>query len=382
VSASAYGFVAYPFKTQQEGWVKTYLAPLGFVVNIAGNTQAPGTGVQNPLISGEEPALSSSKTKDFGLRYSIPGGKAYVTLSKYKTTQKDIGSGFGNASQIANIWTNLGYTDPALTTTTAGSGFAYTDPSARRLEGWEAELTANPTPSITLALNYSHPLSYIVSESEARKAYFAANRAEWEAGANAAPGTVINGRTILDPTIIRNSINQIEDSLNGLTTGTLANNTVNHRVNITGAYSFREGKLRGLRVNAGVQYRGHGKNGSRDARLKFGLPDNVNPTTAQNTEAAYDYLWTPPNWKHTLTLGANYTKRFGKYTYRFQMNVTNLLDTQDLIWGRSGPVGNGASAYTTIPTNALFAGNARQQILFSFVNPDPRKITLTTTVSF
>jgi hypothetical protein len=45
-------------------------------------------------------------------------------------------------------------------------------------------------------------------------------------------------------------------------------------------------------------------------------------------------------------------------------------------------VGNFASAYTTLTANQLFAGNPRQQILTSFVNPDPRKFTFTTTVSF
>ena len=155
------------------------------------------------------------------------------------------------------------------------------------------------------------------------------------------------------------------------------------RINATGAYSFREGLLKGLRVNAGLQYRGHGKNGSRDARLKFGIPDSAaNPSVLQNTQAAFDYLWVPPTWKSTIVAGANYTRRIGKYQTRFQLNVTNLLDNRDPIWGRSGPVGNGASAYTLLTTNQLFAGNARQQVLFSFVNPDPRKITFTTTVSF
>lgn len=382
-SSSAYGFVTYPLKNwEREGFIKRYLSPLGFVVNIAGNTQAPGTGVQNPLISGEEPALTNSKTKDYGLRYSIPGGKAYVTLSHYKTTQKDINSGFGSAGDIVNIWTNLGYTDPALTTTTQGSGFAYTDPSARRLEGWEAELVANPTSSLRLSINYSHPRTYLVSESEARKAYVAANRAEWEAGANASGGQIVNGRVILNPVAIRTALTNIDNSLNGLTTGTLENNAVNHRINANAGYTFREGALKGLGVVAGVQYRGHGKNGSRDARIKFGLPDSATPTTAQNTEAAFDYMWTPPSWKSTVTAGANYTRRFGKYNYRFQLNITNLLDNLDPIWGRSGPTGNGGSAYLTVGQNALFAGNARQQILASFVNPDPRKFTFTTTVSF
>ena len=269
-----------------------------------------------------------------------------------------------------------------MTTTTAGSGFAYSDPNSRKLEGWEAELVANPTRAITLSLNYSHPITSIVTESEARKAYIAAHRAEWEAGAKAAQGATIGGRRILDPTIIAQALLNIENSLNGLTTGTLENNAVRHRINANAAYSFREGLLKGLRVNSGVQYRGHGKNGSRDPRLLFGLPESATPTVLQNTQAAFDYLWTPPSWKSTVVAGANYTRRFGKYTTRFQLNVTNLLDNRDPIWGRSGPVGNGASAYTLLTANQLNAGNPRMQILTSFVNPDPRKFTFTTTVSF
>ena len=382
VNSSAYGLVTYPFHFKNESLAKTFLSPLGFVLNVAQNTQAPGTGVQNPLINGEEPPLTTSKTKDYGLRYSIPNGKAYVTLSHYKTTQINITSGFGSAGDITNIWTNLGYTDPALTTTAAGSGFAYSDPSSRRLEGWEAELTANPTRNITLSLNYSHPLTYVLSESEARKAYLAAHRTEWQAGANAASGATLNGHKILDPGTIATALASIDNSLAGLTTGTLDNGTTSHRINVAGAYSFREGILKGLRVNGGVQYRSHQKSGSRDARLKFGLPESATPTTSQNTQAAYDYLWVPPNWKSGIVAGANYTTRIGKYQYRFQLNVTNLLDNRDPIWGRSGPSGNTGNAYLTVTQNALFAGNARQQILASFVNPDPRKIAFSTTVGF
>ncbi len=382
-SSYAYGVVTYPFQSARFGRVKHVLSPLGFVVNYAENNQPPSSGVQNPLLSGDLPPLTHSDTTDYGLRYSIPSGKAYVTLTHYQTTQRDNPAGFGSAVDIANIWTNLGYTDPKLTTTTAGVGFAYSDPNSRRLEGWEAEITANPTRNITLTANYSHPVSYIITESEDRKAYVALHRAEWEAGARAAQGQLIGGRAILDPTLIQTALNNIDNGLAGLTTGALENNQVRHRVNLAGAYSFREGMLRGLRVNAGVQYRGHGKNGSRDARIKFAIPDTApNPTPLQNTQAAFDYLWTPPAWKHSLTFGANYTKRFGKYQTRFQLNVTNVLDNRDPIWGRSGPVGNFAQAYTTLTTNQLFAGNPRQQILTSFVNPDPRRFVFSTTVSF
>jgi len=223
-----------------------------------------------------------------------------------------------------------------------------------------------------------------VKDSEARIAYVAAHRAEWVNGVN---GVATGGRTLADGAsgtggTIQSALTNIDNSLAGLTPGTLENYAVNHRINANGRYRFSEGTLKGLSVVAGVQYRGFGKNGSRDTRLHFNLPESVTPTAAQNAEAAWDYLWTPPSWKSTITAGANYTRRFGKYNWRFQLNVDNVLNNLDPIWGRSGPVGNGASAYTTLASNALNAGNPRMQILTSFVNPDPRKFTLTTTVSF
>ena len=383
VHSAAVGTVFYPFQFKGEGALRTFLSPLGFVFNFAENTEPPTANNPSPLISGIAPPLTHSRTKDYGLRYSIPGGIAYLTLSHYHTNQIDnIGNGqgvFGSSTDITNIWINMGYTDPKLTTTTAGSGFNYSDPASRRLEGWEAELTANPTRNITMLINYSHPLVYTMKDSVDRKAYVAANRAQWDAGAKATQGQVLNGKTILDPVAIQNALTNIDNSLAGIASGVLEDGANVHRINLTGAYRFNEGTLKGLGFNAGVQYRSHMKAGSRDTRLKFGLPDSATPTATQNTQAAWDYLWTPSYWKHTLTAGANYTHRFGKQNWRFQLNVTNLLDEGDPIWGRSGL---GFGAYTTVGQNILNAGNARTQFLYSFANPEPRKFTLSSTVSF
>jgi hypothetical protein len=375
----AVGAVVYPFRNESLSFLKKVLAPIGFVTNYAENIQPPTTAVQAPLIDGSEPGLTHSNTRDFGIRYSIPNGRAYFTLTHYQTEQVDNPAGFGSGGDITNIYINLGYTDPKLTTTTLGSGFNYSDLSSRRLEGWEAELVANPTNNLTLSVNYSHPLTFLIKESEDRKAYVAAHRAEWEAGARAAAGSVVNGRTIINPGTIQSAINNIDNSLAGLTTGTLENGRERHRINANARYRFSQGMLRGLAVFGGFQYRGHQKSGSYDTRLKFGIPDNVNPTARQNAIAAFDYLWAAPNWKHTIEIGSSYSRRIGNYNWRFQINVKNLLDNLDPIWGRSGPAG---SAYNVVATNAFNAGNPRTQFLYSFVNPDPRKITFTTTVSF
>ncbi|MEO5958424.1 MAG: hypothetical protein ABIR80_04870, partial [Opitutaceae bacterium] len=289
VISSSYGLVAYPFPTRNEGFRKA-LSPLGFVFNYAENTQPPGTSSLAPLITGDAAPLTHAKTHDIGLRYAIPGGKVYLTVSHYNTDSQDIVGAFGSATDIRAIWTNLGYTDPSLTST----DFNYSDVSSRKLEGWEAELTANPTRNLTLTANYSHPLSYIQSESVGRKAYVAAHRAEWDAGAAATTGAVVNGKTILNPQLIKDALLNIDNSLAGLTTGALDETSTRHRINFATSYRFREGKLKGLGVSYGVNYKTFTKTGSRDTRIKFGLPDTVTPTAKQNAEAAFDYLWAPP----------------------------------------------------------------------------------------
>jgi outer membrane receptor protein involved in Fe transport len=374
--STAYGMVVYPFAVRNEG-IKRWLSPLGFVVNYSENNQSPGTGNSQPLITGEPAPAGSAKTLDFGLRYAVPGGKAYLTVSRYNTDQENIVGGFQNQTEIRNIWLNLGYTDPALTT----NEFNFSDVSSRKLEGWEVELTANPTRNITLTANYSHPKSYIQSERVFNQAYIAQHMAEWQAGAALGNDVLVPngaGRRTLNTQLVRDALLSIENSLNGLATGTLADNTSNHRINFSGRYGFREGKLRGLNIVGGVNYRGHTKFQSVDPRIKFGLPDNVTPTPQQNAQAAFDYLWVPPYY--VFTTGANYTKRFGKYQVRFQLNIANLLDHKDPIWGRN--TAGAGNAWNLLTTNQLLNGNPRQQVLSGFWVQEPRKFTFSTTVSF
>jgi outer membrane receptor protein involved in Fe transport len=356
------GVVAYPFPDRWK-WTR----PLGFVVNFSENFQAIPTG--NPLVSGERPDTPFSKTLDYGLRYSIPGGVAYATLTRYNTDQVGQLGNFGSTGDISNIWLNLGYTDPAFT-----EFGPFRDTSDRKLEGWEFEITANPTRNITFTANYAHPTVRTVADSVDRRKYVAAHLAEWKAGAAAAPGQVINGRAILDPEVIKRSLQNIEDSFNGSTAGTIGNGA-RHRASIAGSYRFTEGRIRGMGVNLGVVYRSHSKVGSRDAQLKFGT---ASPTIQQTTEAAWDYLWTPPTW--STTAGVNYTRRFGKVLTRFQLNVSNLLNEDDPQWNSYSVIAAGQL------TPALAVGdpnrNPRMQVLSGFTNPEPRKFIFTTTVTF
>ena len=383
-NSPAVGLVTYPFALMSNKW----LAPLGFVANYSSNfTQIGSSSV--PLINGEDPPLTRSKTHDFGLRYAMGDGIAYLTLTHYNTTQQDVLSGWGNRGDFQNLYLNLGYTDPIYVTST---GFNYQDSSSNKLEGWEAELTANPTRNITLTANYSHPIITTVVNSRDRRAFYAAHLAEYKAGAAAQANQVVNGKTIIDPAVITQAMINIENSFNGSTAGTLQNGLERHRVNLAGSYRFLDGALKGLGVTGGVNYRGYKKAGSRDARIKFQIPGTSSPTIDQTVAAGYDYLWVDPTW--STVAGANYTRRFGKMEVRFQVNISNLFNDTDPQWtgnntGSAYSVIN-AGTFQNLPASATNSGNAltvpggnpRMQVLSGFNQPDPRKISFTTTFTF
>jgi hypothetical protein len=359
------GAVVYPFPDR---W--RWLRPLGFVFNFSQNFQIPPTG--GPFYTGERPTPPFSETTDYAIRYSIPGGVAYAEIRRYDTTQLGQLSNMQNTGDIGDIWENLGYTEDNLV-----NFGGYRDTADRKLSGTEFELTLNPTRNWTMRANYGHPTVKTVVERKFLREYVATHIAEWRAGAAAAPGTVLNGRTVVDPILVAQNIQDIENSFNGLSSGTIGNGP-RHRASIASSYRFTEGRLRGVGVSGGLSWRGSSKAGSRDARLKF---QTTNPTPAQNREAAFDYLWVPS--QVTNNIGVNYTRRFGKYTARFQLNVTNILNDDDPLWSSYSTI-NAGQLTNQSDGNALAVpgSNPRMQVLSGFSNPEPRKFVFTTTVSF
>jgi outer membrane receptor protein involved in Fe transport len=381
INTKSAGIVVYPFSPQSR-----WLAPIGFIANYSSNfQQIPNNTV--PLISGEQAPLTQAVTKDFGLRYSLGDGKAYLTLTHYKTKRTNVLSDWNNnpggiRDNLRSIYLNLGY--PQDNAAIGPQGFNFQDYRDENLEGWEAELTANPTRNLTLIANYSHPIVTTVRDAVDRRVFIDAHMAEFQAGAAAQQGQTVNGRIILDPVAIQTAIQNIQNTFNGTTNGTLQNNLERHRINLAARYRFTDGILKGFGTNAGIVYRAHKKIGSRDARLKF---QTTTPTVAQTAEAAFDYLWTDPIY--TVTAGINYTRRFGKVQARFQLNVDNLLDNQDVQWNGYSVINagqlNGASNGTAL---TVANGNPRMQVRSVTGNGanvtqiDPRKFTLTTTFDF
>ena len=344
--------------TSNIGAVYYVLPWLGVVANYSENFSGLPTGLGK--IDGGGFEQPRGKGKDFGVNLSMLDNKLYATARYYDSQSFGSIIGGSQTAQLNRIWTNLGYTDAEHTQ------LAYRDVQSLKAKGSEFEITANPTRSLRFTANYALPDARIIESNTGLKTYFERNLKEFEDGAN---GIASGGRTIQTASQIATDVQAVKDFLNGLTLGSIQNGTVKFTSNVTAAYSFREGKLRGLTFGGGAQFRGERKNGSRDAQLKFNLTTAA--TVAQTREAAFDYLYVPSTTQ--VTAFASYDYRISqKYRARFQLNVANLLDDDSAQW----------SSYGTLNANQLLNGAPRQQVLSGFTHFDPRKFTLTTTLTF
>ena len=370
VDSFGLGTVVSPFP-QKWRW----LSPIKFVVNYSENNREPTSG--GPFYTGERPGAPFSKTTDFAVRFSIPGGKVYGEVRRYFTENVGNLGGMQNTGNIQTIWRNLGYTTGSDTYDFQAN--SYRDINDRDLTGTEIELVANPTSSWTLRMNYGHPRVQTVNDRPFLRRYLAEHIAEWQAGALLPDGATVPGtnRIILSQATIVSNIQTIENGLNGLTTGTIGNGPL-HRGTIATSYRFRQGTFRGLGLSGGLSWRGSSKQGSRDARIKF---QTTSPTVEQTRAAAYDYLYVPSRLENNV--GINYERRFGKYRARFQLNITNVLNDDDPQWSGYGVI-NAGQLTNQNDGNALTVANSnpRMQVLNNFDVLEPRKFVLTTTFDF
>ena len=246
--------------------VKRWLSPIKLVWNYSENNREPTSG--GPFYTGERPGAPFSSTTDFALRYSIPGGRAYLEVRRYFTENVGNLGGMANTGNIQTIWRNLGYTSGGDTYDFQSNG--YRDVNDRDLTGTEITLTANPTNNWTLTANYGHPRVQTVREREYLRKYIAEHEAEWTAGALLPDGATVPGtnRVILSQATIQSNIQ----------THRGRPEWSDHRYDRQRPPPSRlvldtdmvSGKANSgvLPSPAGISWRGSSKAGSRDARLK------------------------------------------------------------------------------------------------------------------
>jgi hypothetical protein len=160
--------------------------------------------------------------------------------------------------------------------------------------------------------------------------------ATWQAGAT--------DSTLPNVARVNTNINDINRIISGYTEGRTLNNTVEKIGNIYTTYSFREGRLKGFSLGGGANYRGKQVVGNR-------------------ANEPFNYLYANP---YTLVSGhTSYDLRIGKTRTRLQVNVSNLLDEDDVV-------------YIAYSSNAAAGGDVPN----TFRYQAPRKVSFTATFNF
>ena len=299
---------------------------LGAYFNYSESFNAPGSGASQ--LNGSTIPPASNDGIDLGLKIEFFGGKIAGTIGYYRMKQIDrarTGDGMGD---INEIWGDLGRPQDQI--------IAYRDLETYKGDGLELDLTANLTRSWRLMVNYSLPKTQQADIGPGLRAYVAQHMATWQAGA-ANPGLPNAAR-------ITTNIGDLNRIISGYTEGRTLNGTVEKIGNIYTTYSFREGRLKGLSIGGGANYRGRQVVGNR-------------------ANQPFSYLYANP---YTMVSAhTSYELRLGKIRPRLQLNVSNLLDEMDVI-------------YTAYTSNAIAGGDVPN----TFRYQTPRRYSLSATFNF
>jgi outer membrane receptor for ferric coprogen and ferric-rhodotorulic acid len=371
----------YPMKTRvstfSAGTVFFPVKSFGLFANMSSGFNPPGGNTAKIDYSPTSPI--ENEGFDYGLKLELFGGKLSGTVSRYRSEQRGYSLNAG-VTPYASIWNQaaLGYQEAAAanpdqaTALRAKSDAAfqayqsivtaisYFDYQETRANGYEVDLTARPLAGWSVMFNFAVPRAFATNRYKDTIAYHAKNSAT--AAAYAADEALTAARR----TSIRNSINTINSTLLTAVDGFPVDQSPKYTANCFNSYRFSEGRLKGLRIGGGVQARG--RFNTTAVRQVYG----VNPANGLTQFYAPDPL---DNIKaegynlYSLMLG--YERRLGRQTWGFQLNVSNLLDEDKIIF-------TGTSGYT-YSENGVTKG---VQVPQTFRYLDPRKFTFTVSSRF
>ena len=263
--------------------------------------------------------LFRSKGRDYGLKFRLGDDRLYARVGYYKSSA--IGTAARNANmlfRIQNIWLAIeGATGPHAVKF-VGSPANNTDTQDFDVEGYEAEVTANPVKGLALTLNYATLSGKTTNLYPITRAHVADNRAFWTANGSAILPT---GGTLAGALALTDSEQAQDDVQNG------REGTGNYRgtFNAFGRYQFQTEVLKRWSVGAGTRF--------RDGRV-LGYNASAEPIRS-------------PKW---FLMDANIAYRRPiwqkKVDMRLQLNIQNVLDNHDLIWATVDPVTYAKNDYT------------------------------------
>ena len=317
--------------------------------------------------NGEGFGATTGNERAFGVRFNLLDGAISAEVRRYDGVQIDRINGSAPTGNLNAIWNNSGNSYSTNTTLTAMS---FRDVEAIGAKGYEFQATTN-FKGLRLITNYALPTTRSIAVRPVTQGYienFLPIWTKWAADLRNDKGDVL---TADNATQIRNNILSLQNNLAGVAPGTVNNGTNKWTGSFNANYSFsRQSKLAGWSAGWAISGRGPRKVGTMNPNILFNLPIGATATPDQNKAAAFAYLYSTAYFVQDMN--ASYTRRIGKHSWRFQINVANLTDKDDLLFSAYG-------AYRELgqATNQ-FTGTVNQNYTFL----DPRKIAFTTSVAF
>lgn len=350
--------------------------------NFAESFQPPSVALK---IDGSIFQPVAAEGRDYGVRVTLLGGDLVMNVIRYEgeESNRSFSSQPFQNSLNAIINTNA-FGDLVSSINSRGLlplPLGYVDTASVETEGWEFELTANLRKNWRVMLNVARPQATQTNANVESIDYFNTNRATLrqiiqDAGGTfngdlaTFTGTPPPGQSVTEGQSAVNNWNNIITTLAGRADGQKLNRLTEMTGNVFTDFTFTTGRLKGLRVGAGVNYRGRQVIGTHGGDT---IRNPASPNTAIDDPAVgpYDYVYADPYAVGTLTF--NYTKRFQrKYSVSFNLKIDNILDYDKPLYVNTidRPVGGDL-------TNP---GRVEVPARFNWVTP--RNFTFSTTVRF
>ena len=295
------------------------------------------------------PPPSVSEGKDYGLRVSF-GPKLYLTLSRYESKENDASitqpSGFSNLQVLINANALGDLSSDGRNRRGLGDvPIGWNDTLDRKSRGYEFEAVANLTPHWRLTLNagladasqtdaYRQTRAWVDAQTPTFTQILDDSGIQFDASglAVAKPGVTPANSPDLNATV--NAWNSLQASRANWVSGTqLLNRLTKYTANAYSDYRFSRGKLTGLRLGYGMQFRGPQVIGYRGADTRV---NPANPATAIDdpTVDAYTVVWQKAYFLATATVG--YPVKIARHKIDFNLSITNLFNYDTPLYNSIG----------------------------------------------
>ena len=348
---------------------------------------------------------TAAEGKDFGIRFTLPGNRLYVTVTRFDSFQDGAtvraGTGSNNIanSPVVGDLSISGINDRGYRLVPTDTYSTFTNTTA----GYEFEVTANLARDLRFVANAGYTDALQTAYQQDIIQYYKDNDAIMrqvlaDSGVVIDAGNVASIRSDLnDPAKINQAKVQLAvDAWNTIQSSTLPN-LLNRGSQIQGGsskwtynfavdYRMSRGPLRGLRIGTGLRYRSGQAIGYR-ASDTIRDPSNPNIAIDDPTVDGSTPVWAPSSiiWvasmSYTVRLKES-TRRIAPKTLQFDFNIDNLANNREVVYGNINDVVQTSNTYFRPRVGEDISSPARRTVPGTFSYNAPRGYTLSAKLNF